>query len=414
MAVLVAAGLGACGDGDDGGATDADGRPLLPAASAGGATSESAAMAADTAGRSMIAPAQWREYRIAAGVEVPATKAPAYRLVPKAISEDDITEALGDPDGVVDLQDGRWGFFREDGAADAAVSSEPACAPDETCREYEAPPPPPGVPSAAEAETRFTEILGELGLDPDAGTFDTYDADDAGPVYQRTITFRPEVDGVPVLGLEQSIAFGENGRVEWANGFTGTFEKLGDYPLVGLDEALERQQTLDGRMGATATGAAEPAVDLPAGAEDPGAASDGSAGGGTNGSTGSAGQTEPGAAGEDPPMPVEPDPGVDPVPAPEEPTEPQIVDISGADLVLLALWPRCAGDDLILVPAFQLRVGDEVHLTLPAVEESSMAQPDPDAPYEPCPGEESIDEPVGRPEPAPMPPDAGGREPANP
>lgn len=406
MAVFVAAGLGACGDGDDGGATDAGGRPLLPAASAGAATSESAAMAADSAGRSMIAPAQWREYRIAAGVEAPATEGPAYRLVPKAITDSDIREALGDPDGTVDLQDGRWGFFREDAAADTAVSSEPACAPDESCPEYEVPPPPPGVPSAAEAEASFTEILDELDLDPDAGTFDTYDADDAGPVYQRTVTFRPEVDGLPVLGLEQSIAFGENGRVEWANGFTGTFEQLGDYPLVGLDEALERQQALDGRMSATATGAAEPAIDTPTVADD--------AGGGTAGSTGTAGQTEPGSSDEDPPMPVEPDPGLEPDPAPAEPTEPEIVEVTGADLVLLALWPRCEGDDLILVPAFQLRVGDEAHLTLPAVEESSMAQPDPDAPYEPCPGEEPLDEPIGRPEPAPMPPDAGGREPANP
>jgi hypothetical protein len=406
VAVLVAAGLGACGDSDDGGSTDAGGRPLLPAGSAGGATSESAAMAADTAGRSMIAPAQWREYRIGAGVDAPATEAPAYRLVPRAISESDLLEALGDPEGTVDLQDGRWGFFREDATADTAVSSEPACAPDETCREYEAPPPPPGVPSAAEAEARFTEILDALDLDPAAGTFDTYDAADTGPVYQRTVTFRPEIDGVPVVGLDQSIAFGENGRVEWANGFTGTFEKLGDYPLVALDEALDRQQALDGRMSATATGAAEPATDMPAVAED---AAEGS-GGGTSGSTGTAGQTEP----AEPATPVEPDPGVEPVPAPVEPTEPEIVEITGADLVLLALWPRCEGDDLIVVPAFQMEVGDEVHLALPAVEESSMDQPDPDAPYEPCPGEEPADEPVGRPEPAPMPPDAGGREPANP
>lgn len=422
VAVLVAAGLGACGDGDDGGSTDAGGRPLLPAGSAGGATSESAAMAADTAGRSMIAPAQWREYRIGAGVDAPATEAPAYRLVPRAISEGDLLEALGDPEGTVDLQDGRWGFFREDATADTAVSSEPACAPDETCREYEAPPPPPGVPSAADAEARFTEILEDLDLDPSAGTFDTYDAGDAGPVYQRTVTFRPEVDGVPVVGLEQSIAFGEHGRVEWANGFAGTFEKLGDYPLVGLDEALERQQDLDGRMGATATGAAEPATDTPAVADDTAEADDRAEGAGASGSTGSAGQAEPGTAGQtepaepatDPVAPVEPDPGVEPVPAPEEPTEPEIVEITGADLVLLALSPRCEGDDLIIVPAFQLQVGDEVHLTLPAVEDASMDQPDPDAPYEPCPGEEPADEPVGRPEPAPMPPDAGGREPANP
>lgn len=425
MAVLVAAGLSACGDGDDGGSTDAGGRPLLPAGSAGGATSESAAMAADTAGRSMIAPAQWREYRIAAGVEAPATEAPAYRLVPKAISEGDIIEALGDPEGTVDLHDGRWGFFREDATADTAVSSEPACAPDETCREFEAPPPPPGVPSAADAEARFTAILDDLDLDPAAGTFDTYDAVDAvdaGPVYQRTVTFRPEIDGVPVVGLEQSIAFGENGRVEWANGFAGTFEKLGDYPLVGLDAALERQQDLDGRMGATATGAAEPAIDSPAVAEDTagGDAAAGETGGGTRGSTGSAAETDPASQTEvgepatDPVTPVEPDPGVEPVPEPEQPNEPEVVEITGADLVLLALWPRCEGDDLVLVPSFQLRVGDEVHLSLPAVEESSMAQPDPDAPYEPCPGEEPVDEPVGRPEPAPMPPDAGGREPANP
>lgn len=440
--MLMAAGLGACGEGDDGGGTDAGGRPLLPAGSSAGGATEESAMAADAAtddgaARSMIAPAQWPEYRAGPGVEAPATEAPAYRLVPGAVSAAEVQQAIGDDGGTVDVQAGRWTFHREitvtDGDAavssDAGTSSEaagseavardvgvsgsaPACAPDETCPSYEPPPPPPGVPSAAEAETRFTEILEALDLDPSAGEFDTYDGDDAGPVYQRTITFRPTVGGRRVIGLEHTIAFGENGRIEWANGFAGRFEKLGDYPLVDVAEALERQRTSDGTATATATdvGVPEPAFDTPAVAEDGG----GEEGARTSGSTGSgaAGQTEPGSPGAEPSTvePVEPS---EPVEAPV-PTEPEIVEVTGAELVLLALWPRCEGDDLVVVPAFELSVGDEVHLTIPAVEEASMAQPDPDAPSEPCPGEEPMDGPVGRPEPAPMPPDAGGREPANP
>lgn len=263
------------------------------------------------------------------------------------------------------------------------------------------PPPPPGVPSAEEAEAQLRRILRVLDVEVSSGRIISVDSGD--PVYQRVVTFEPSVDGLPLRDLTTTIAFGQNGRIDFGNGFLGTLEKLGDYPLVGLTEAVERFQAgIVGGDARVSTGVAvpEPALDAPV-------ASDG---GGVSGSPGSAGQTEPGSRGSAdaavPPAPA----GEEPPPVnPPAPVEPRIVEITGAELVLTAVYPRCEGDDLFLVPAFALQP-DEVGFVVPAVQSTSVAEPsDSEAASEPCPGQPEPDEPVGRPEPAPMPPDAGGR-----
>ena len=256
------------------------------------------------------------------------------------------------------------------------------------------PAPPPGVPSAEEAEDRFRAILADLGINPAEGTFDVSGDDDP---YQRQVAFTHTFEGIEVSGLESAVSFGENGRIEFAGGVLGRFEEVGEYPLVGLSEAFERYQEGSG----TGVGGIEPAiaVDTPAVAEARDAETE--AGGGSSGSTGS-GVAEP--ARDEPTQPTET----------TEPPEPEIVEVTGAELVLEVVLPWCEGDTIYLVPAFKLLPEDRLGFTVPAVEDDSTVQPDPDAEPEPCPEDEDPEDPVGRPEPAPMPPDAGSTEPAGP
>jgi hypothetical protein len=104
-------------------------------------------------------------------------------------------------------------------------------------------------------------------------------------------------------------------------------------------------------------------------------------------------------------MTIEPQPTT-----PTVPVEPQIVEITGADLVLQLVPSGCEDDPVYLVPSFELRpapVGSVV-----AVAEDSLAGPGGDA-VEPCPDQVPTGAPVGKPEPAPLPADTG-REPAAP
>jgi hypothetical protein len=104
---------------------------------------------------------------------------------------------------------------------------------------------------------------------------------------------------------------------------------------------------------------------------------------------------------------------IEPQPAePTVPLEPQIVEITGADLVLLAIGGNCPEDPVHLVPAFELLPGPVG--TVPAVEDDALADPSTgDEPLEPCEGQAEPDVPAGKPEPAPLPPERG-QEPATP
>ena len=441
VAVLVAAGLGACGDGSSpgSGGEDADGRPLLPigATGSGGGTSEAMAAtgAEDSAARSLIAPAAPVQYQLADGAKAPATSATAYRVVPASGDlAGRVGKALGvsSDDGHVEVVSGAgWYYSRDpDGAVSSeTVASSPACAPDESgtgdlkCEPPPMPEPPPGVPSADEAEARFRTILTALEVDVSAGSISVSGDDDP---YQRQVSFAHTVDGVEVSGLETAVSFGEEGRIEFAGGFLGSFESVGDYPLGGLDEALRRFQEGFGG-GGFGVGGAEPgiAVDTPAVAEaetrEVEARKAEGSGGGTSGSTGSAGAAEPA---EPAPDPAVSGPAVgEPVPDAVPPPDPVVVEVTGAEVVLEVVLPRCEDETIYLVPAFRLLPEDQLGMTVTAVEEDSTtaAASDGDAAgddgeLEPCPGEEPAEDPVGRPEPAPLPPDAdrGAIEPADP
>jgi hypothetical protein len=403
VAVLVAVGLAGCGDGGSGsgsGGTDAAGRPLLPPSALGGgggggsaaqvkaAPAEGGATTADA----MLAPARPIEYRLAEGAKAPATSAPAYKLVRDGdLSATDVAKALGleaDAAGDVEVEQGLGWFYAPQ--PDESVSSAPssvACAPEVTgpegaCEAPPAPEPPAGVPTAAEAEARFRTVLDRLGVDADDGRVE---GDDGENLFARSVRFTPSVDGRPVPGLETTVSYGGEGRVEYASGFSGRFEKLGDYPLVGLDVAFERFQQ-GGGGGGPRTMVAEQGTPI-----DPasGAAIDAGA-----------------AAGGGPVMTIEPQPAPAPVPL-----EPEIVELHGAKVVLSLVYPDCEDGEYVLVPTYSFtgEDGTELGLQPPPLAYPSLASPaddaaGADAEAAPCPGDEGggggTDEPAGKPEPA--------------
>jgi hypothetical protein len=435
LSVVAVAALfaGACGNGDGDGGDTSDGLPRLPVggAAAGGASAMSAEVAADeaTADRRLIAPAAPIEYRLRDGVEAPATSAKAYRLVPTGDGvAAKVAGALDADEAKVQVSGISWFFSGYD--ADRSVSSSDAAegcvrSPDGTTSCLEGAPPTtvPGVPSEGDARTRAEAILDDLGATTD-GEFEIHGEDGIA----RSVLFTPEVGGMPIRGLQTQITFGREGRVEFASGILASVEEVGEYPLIGMDAALERlEQGYFGSGGGGVrpmTGVAE---------SEAGSGS----GGGSSGSTGSAGAdagtaeappepgttdpgTYPGCAPDgtctSPPSPPSDDPTVTIEPQPAEPTaplEPQVVDVTGADLVLVAVGGMCPEDPIYLVPAFELLPGPVG--TIPAVEDDATvdASGDSDEPLEPCEGQSEPDVPAGKPEPAPLPPERG-QEPAGP
>jgi hypothetical protein len=410
VAVLVAAGLAACGDGGGGGGEDAGGRPLLPAAGGGSGGGAADAVASQAQVKTMapeasggasaadpaLAPVQPVEYRLADDAEAPPKTAPAYRIVPDGdLTAAGVAKALGlsadeADDDALEVQPGLGWFYGPDAADSVASSSSTAvaCAPEVTgpagaCDAPPPPEPPAGVPSAAEAEARFRTILKGLGIDAAEGKIVSDDGDN---LFARSVRFTPAVDGRPVEGLETTVSFGGEGRIEYGSGFFGRLEKLGDYPLVGLDEAFRRFQDGGGSSGRggveTMTAEAQPDT-------APNATATATAGGG-------------GAAADDGGATMT----IEPQPAAPEPVAPRIVEITGADVVLEVVYPDCEDGELVIVPTFRLRTDegeDQSYLTVPAVEESSMDAPDPDQEPAPCPEDEAQpgEEPAGKPEPEP-------------
>ena len=361
--------------------------------------SAEAGAAADSS--AMIAPLRAVEYQVAADPDDVPTTATAYEVTPFPRDEvrAKVAEALDvDADRIEVGTAGYDWYYSGAVSPDSAVSSSPACAPDEKCIDASPPPTVPGVPSADAAEKKVRDILEAMGASLD-GRFEVFGEDG----YNRTVQFTPSVDGLPVAGLQTQIAFGAEGRVEYASGALAEVAAIGEYPLVGLDEAVERLQNGFGAGGVRTMGAPEPDIET-----DPAATSD--AGGGSVGSTGSAG-----AAGEVPPAePAEPTMTIEPPDesAPTVPLEPEVVEITGAELSLQLVAAGCPGDPVYLVPTFDLVPGPAASVI--AVEDDAVAGASGDTEeLEPCPEAPSSDVPAGKPEPAPLPADAG-REPAKP
>ena len=425
VAVLLIA--GACGSGDGDGEGDGPGGLRKLPVGAVGAGRSSATMSGEAAADSsaMIAPAQPVEYRLSddAG-DVPAT-ATAYEVTsfPKDEIRAKVAKALDvDADRVEVGVTGYDWYFSGDVAPDTAVSnsassSSPACAPDEKCIDPAPPAPPPtvpGVPSADRAEELAREALDAMGVPVDEGRFEVFGEDG----YNRTVQFTPTVDGLAVAGLQTQFAFGGEGTITYANGVLGEVKAIGDYPLVSLDQAVERLREGFGTGGVRTMGAPEPAVD-PAATSGSGSASGGGSAGAVGGDdvapTEPARDTPACVEGEpctSPPAPPSDEPTMTIEPQPSVPLEPQIVEITGAELSLQLVAAGCPGDPVYLVPTFDLLPGPAASVI--AVEDDAVAGLGEDAvQFNPCPEAPSSDLPAGKPEPAPMPADAG-REPARP
>ena len=386
------------------------------------------------------------EYRLADGASSPPERADAYEVKPLPAGEvkSKIADALRVDGGLVEVGPGGYDWYYSGVSPDTAVSSSPACAPDEKCEREVAPPPTvPGVPTAAEAEERVREFLAALDASGD-GRFEVFGEDG----YNRTVVFTPSVGGVPVAGLQTSVSFGRDGRVEYANGLFATVEAIGEYPLVGLEEAVDRLENGFGGGVASVSGVAEdlPAreggtdeastgsgttTDADAGAStggSSGSAGSAASGGGSSGSTGT-GSAEPGVAVAEPtpacapdepctspPSPPADEPTMTIEPGPTVPLEPEVIEITGAELSLQLVAAGCPGDPVYLVPSFDLQSANGVVGSVTAVEDDAIAGGGSDGDAEeaqPCPDQGPTAVPLGKPEPAPLPADTG-REPANP
>jgi hypothetical protein len=127
------------------------------------------------------------------------------------------------------------------------------------------------VPTADEAEALAGDVLDAIGLDPSTFEFETY-ADE----WAASVTAWSRLDGVR-SPITWGFGFGEDAELQWMNGTLATPVATGPYPLIGLDEAMDRLEEQNGwfgrggvLMGDVAVGAdpassdaAEPPVELP-------------------------------------------------------------------------------------------------------------------------------------------------------
>jgi hypothetical protein len=159
------------------------------------------------------------------------------------------------------------GSATSSGSAGSTASSETVtacspCPPDVMCAQVCKPADPPeGMPSKADAERQARSIWEKAGIDPGKATVSVDDG-----WSQWTVHFPSQVGGTDVEGLQQNVGIGAHGVVEYASGWIGGTEKLGDYPLIDPAEALQRlNKQMDGNLGCTAvdSGAAE-SGDVPA------------------------------------------------------------------------------------------------------------------------------------------------------
>lgn len=207
----------------------------------------------------MLAPARPTEYRVKGTLPALPDEAAAYRLGDDVAP--DIRQRLATALGVeldavsVSEEPGRpWHLGGEDSVssgvavATATVEPCPPCPPDADCvacspTEPSPTPVPPqrpaDLPTQAEAEAIARPVFEALGLPTDElGTLDNFSA--------WTVTVVPKVGGLPTLGFYTTLAIGPKGTIQWASGYLSGPERLGDYPLVDAETALDRLRGMVG------------------------------------------------------------------------------------------------------------------------------------------------------------------------
>lgn len=346
------------------------------------------------------------EYRMPTPLAKPADTAPAYRLNGAtkadaqrlasafglgdvAAEQDEAWTASGDSGHLQVDRRGHWWFGPDKGdtgvasssatgsvtrsvtatvaADDAAVGECAPCPPDAICtmeckpptRPNKQPERPPGMPTAAEAESLARDIWAKAGVEVGKAKVDVQDGYSMFYVH-----FTPLVDGQEATGLEQSISIGPNKEIQYASGVVVDLDKLGDYPLIDTAAALDRLNN----PPAYDTGGREPAP-MPMPAEtrgdsgtavmvDPAPPSDSG--------SGSGGSSSPGAPPVKEEIPV-PHPEPLPIPVPPEP-EPRVENVTAVRLAL-----QFNGDSLLPVYIFTTESGGE-SWPVPAVPDKLLSK----------------------------------------
>ncbi len=214
------------------------------------------------------------------------------------------------------------------------------------------PAPPANVPTADDAEARTRELMGALGLDPAAFTFEPY-ADE----WSASVSAVEQL-GDLFTGRRVDVGFGAEGVMQYAGGQLAEPQPVGPYPLIGLDEAVERLRDQSGFYAggiamsgsARATAGGDVAVSsesvLPEPAVDPAVTE----------------ATEPGV--------IEPAP-VDSIPLEE-------VTVTLVDVEADIWWTMDVDGSVFLLPAYRFIGDDGGWYTVPAVTDEFLVQVEPD------------------------------------
>ena len=96
------------------------------------------------------------------------------------------------------------------------------------------PTPPENVPSAAQAEDLFLQMLKDLGLKPKDFITESY-ADE----WNASVTGYLTIDGVRT-SLSWSASYGADAELVWASGVLAEVTQAADYPRIGTAQGIER------------------------------------------------------------------------------------------------------------------------------------------------------------------------------
>lgn len=96
------------------------------------------------------------------------------------------------------------------------------------------PTPPENVPSAAQAEDLFDQMLKDLGLKPKDFITESY-ADE----WNASVTGYLTIDGVRT-SLSWSASYGADAELVWASGVLAEVTQAADYPRIGTAQGIER------------------------------------------------------------------------------------------------------------------------------------------------------------------------------
>ena len=223
------------------------------------------------------------------------------------------------------------------------------------------PEPPVGVPSAEEAEAAARKLISAAGFDVDGLTYEV----NADGWYASVYASRQLADGIAATGENWSFGFGAEGALQWAGGSFVAPEQVGPYPLIGIDEAVERLR--ENYLGAGGSVGEEVAIAVAEEVED------------TAADTGVAVETDDPVSG----MMID-----------EEWEEPEEITVTLVDVAADLWWATDVDDNSWLLPAYRFVGDDGGWYTVPAVTDEYLIQ---------TPVYIQDEEPLPEPAPAPLP-----------